>query len=210
MSSSLSRPQLRLSDNTDGNYTRLEFQVASRPYWHIAVGGGVVNQMNFYNSTNGDVMTLKEDGNLFVKVLTITGGADIAEPFRMSQRDLPKGAVVVIDEEHPGQLKLSTEPYDRRVAGVISGAGGVKPGLSLSQQGMVEGDQHVALTGRVYVQADTSSGPIRPGDLLTTSATPGHAMRVTDFARAQGAILGKAMTGLEEGTGLVLVLVTLQ
>jgi hypothetical protein len=210
MSSSLSRPQLRLSDNTDGNYTRLEFQVASRPYWHIAVGGGAVNQMNFYNSTNGDVMTLKEDGNLFVKVLTITGGADIAEPFRMSQRDLPKGAVVVIDEEHPGQLKLSTEPYDRRVAGVISGAGGVKPGLSLSQQGMVEGDQHVALTGRVYVQADTSSGPIRPGDLLTTSATPGHAMRVTDFARAQGAILGKAMTGLEEGTGLVLVLVTLQ
>jgi hypothetical protein len=210
MSSSLSRPQLRLSDNTDGNYTRLEFQVASRPYWHIAVGGGAVNQMNFYNSTNGDVMTLKEDGNLFVKVLTITGGADIAEPFRMSQRDLPKGAVVVIDEEHPGQLKLSTEPYDRRVAGVISGAGGVKPGLSLSQQGMVEGDQHVALTGRVYVQADTSSGPIRPGDLLTTSATPGHAMRVSDHARAQGAILGKAMTGLEEGTGLVLVLVTLQ
>ena len=210
MSSSISRPQLRLSDNTDGNYARLEFQVASRPYWHIAVGGGPVNQMNFYNSTNGDVMTLKEDGNLFVKVLTITGGADIAEPFRMSQRDLPKGAVVVIDEEHPGQLKLSTEPYDRRVAGVISGAGGVKPGLSLSQQRVVEGDQHVALTGRVYVQADTSSGPIRPGDLLTTSATPGHAMRVTDHARARGAILGKAMTGLNAGTGLVLVLVTLQ
>lgn len=208
--SAVSKPHLRLHETQDGDYARLEFQAASRPYWHIAVGGGAVNQMNFYNSTNGDVMTLKEDGNLFVKVLTITGGADIAEPFQMSQRDLPKGAVVVIDEEHPGHLKLSTEPYDRRVAGIISGAGGVNPGVSLSQQGVVEGDQPIALTGRVYVRADTSNGPIRPGDLLTTSATPGYAMRVSDHAQAQGAILGKAMTSLQEGKGLVLVLVALQ
>jgi hypothetical protein len=33
---------------------------------------------------------------------------------------------------------------------------------------------------------------------------------VTDHAQAQGAILGKAMGTLEEGTGLVLILVTLQ
>lgn len=208
--SSIAKPQLRLRETQDGDYARLEFQVASRPYWHIAVGGGAVNQMNFYNSTNGDVMTLKEDGNLFVKVLTITGGADIAEPFAMSEPDLPKGAVVVIDETHPGHLKLSTEPYDRRVAGVISGAGGVNPGLSLQQQGVLEGNQHVALTGRVYVQADASSGSIQPGDLLTTSATPGHAMKAADPSRAHGAILGKAMTGLQQGKGLVLVLVALQ
>ena len=35
-------------------------------------------------------------------------------------------------------------------------------------------------------------------------------MKVTDNASAQGAILGKAMTGLNEGKGMVLVLVTLQ
>jgi hypothetical protein len=208
--SSLAKPQLRLHETQDGDFARLEFQVASRPYWHIAVGGGAANQMNFYNSTNGDVMSLTQDGTLFVKVLTITGGADIVEPFKMSQENPPKGAVVVIDENNPGQLKLSAEPYDRRVAGIISGAGGVSPGLSLQQKGVVEGDQPVALTGRVYVQADTSNGAIKPGDLLTTSAKPGHAMKVTDHARAQGAILGKAMTGLAEGAGLVLVLVTLQ
>jgi hypothetical protein len=73
-----------------------------------------------------------------------------------------------------------------------------------------EGDHHVALSGRVFVKADASAGPIRPGDLLTTSAVPGHAMKVADHDRAQGAVLGKAMTGLESGTGLVLVLVTLQ
>ena len=39
---------------------------------------------------------------------------------------------------------------------------------------------------------------------------PGRAMKVTDHARAAGAILGKAMSTLQEGQGMVLVLVTLQ
>jgi hypothetical protein len=96
------------------------------------------------------------------------------------------------------------------VAGIVSGAGGVNPGLTLSQRELVEGGQNVALTGRVYALADAANGPIEPGDLLTTSAVPGHAMKVTDHAIAQGAILGKAMSRLESGQGLVLVLVTLQ
>ena len=50
----------------------------------------------------------------------------------------------------------------------------------------------------------------KPGDLLTTSDVPGHAMKVADHSKAQGAVLGKAMTGLKEGRGKVLVLVTLQ
>jgi hypothetical protein len=68
----------------------------------------------------------------------------------------------------------------------------------------------VALSGRVYCLADASDGPIAPGDLLTTSDTPGHARRVDDHTRAQGAVLGKALTRLESGRGLVLVLVSLQ
>jgi hypothetical protein len=54
----------------------------------------------------------------------------------------------------------------------------------MQQQGVMEGGKNVALTGRVYVQADTSNGAIKPGDLLTTSTTPGHAMKVTDHVRA--------------------------
>lgn len=207
--SSHDKPFLQLHESQDGDYARIQLQVASRPLWHISVGGAE-NSLVFYNSANSVVSSISESGVLSTKVLTITGGADIAEPFSMSERDLPKGAVVIIDEENPGKLKLSAEPYDRRVAGIISGAGGVNTGLSLSQHGVMEGDQHVALTGRVYVQADDSNGPIKPGDLLTTSAMPGRAMKVTDHARAQGATLGKAMTALKEGTGLVLVLVTLQ
>jgi hypothetical protein len=81
----------------------------------------------------------------------------------------------------------------------------------MSQTGTAaEGAFPIALTGRVYALADTSNGRIQPGDLLTTSQTPGHAMKVTDYSKAQGAILGKAMSSLDHGKGFVLVLVTLQ
>lgn len=150
------------------------------------------------------------EGEVSMKVLTITGGADLAEPFPMVGPELPKGSVVSIDREHPGRLKLSQRAYDTRVAGIVSGANGINPGLSLQQLGALAGGQHVALSGRVYVQADATSSAIEPGDLLTTSDLPGHAMKVRDPVRAQGAILGKAMSSLESGRGLVLVLVTLQ
>lgn len=122
------------------------------------------------------------------------------------------GMVVVIDPDKPGQLKLAAEAYDRKVAGVISGAKGLNPGMIMKAEGteQADGDQPVALSGRVWCWCDATYGPVVPGDRLTTSATPGHAMRVTDRDRADGAVLGKAMTSLEQGAGLVLVLVTLQ
>ncbi|HEY5911818.1 MAG TPA: hypothetical protein VJA21_14545, partial [Verrucomicrobiae bacterium] len=86
----------------------------------------------------------------------------------------------------------------------------VQPGLSLQQKGVVEGELQVALSGRVFVWAEAASGAIEAGDLLTTSEVPGHAMKAADPARAPGATLGKAMSELKEGKGLVLVLVTLQ
>jgi hypothetical protein len=145
-----------------------------------------------------------------VCVLTITGGCDMAEPFDMDPEVSPKGSVMVIDDEHPGRLKLSDRAYDRRVAGIVSGANGINPGISLQQEGALDSGQNVALSGRVYVQADAAFGAIKPGDLLTTSKTPGYAMKVTNHAKAQGAILGKAMSSLKAGKGMVLVLVTLQ
>jgi len=178
---------------------------------------GGVNQLAFWSSASGDVAAFSPNGDLYLvgalttSVLTIRGGADVAEPFEMTEPEtMEPGSVVIIDEDNPGRLKLSREACDTRVAGIISGAGGVKPGLRLHQEGVLEGDHHVALSGRVYVKADASLASIKPGDLLTTSDLPGHAMKVRDHDRAQGAILGKAMSKLDKGTGLVLVLVTLQ
>ena len=95
-------------------------------------------------------------------------------------------------------MKLSTRAYDTRVAGIVSGGNGINPGIALHQEGALESGQNVALTGRVYAQADAAFGAINPGDLLTTSDTPGHAMKVTDHAKAQGAILGKAMSSFKK------------
>jgi hypothetical protein len=164
-------------------------------------------------STNG--IRIYENGNVAVKVLQITGGSDLSEQFdiRSINKDLmpSPGMVVSIDRAKPGDLVISQEPYDKRVAGIISGAGGVKPGMLMGQKGSrADGANPVALTGRVYCWADASHGSIEPGDLLTTADTPGHAMKVADYTKAQGAILGKAMSSLEDGRGLVLVLVTLQ
>jgi NAD(P)H-hydrate repair Nnr-like enzyme with NAD(P)H-hydrate dehydratase domain len=56
--------------------------------------------------------------------------------------------------------------------------------------------------------ADADVAPIRPGDLLTTSTMSGHCRRVTEPARAFGAVIGKALTALLSGQGLVRVLVS--
>jgi hypothetical protein len=68
----------------------------------------------------------------------------------------------------------------------------------------------VTLAGRVYVKAEAYSAPIAPGDLLTSSTIPGTAMKASDRTLSPGAVIGKAMTGLDSGQGLVLVLVALQ
>jgi len=142
-------------------------------------------------------------------VLEITGGSDLAEHFAMAE-EVKAGMVVAIDAQGAGQLKLARGAYNRRVAGVISGANNLSAGMVLPDVAGAEKSMPVALTGRVWVYCDATGGRIRPGDLLTTSATPGHAMKVTNYARAQGAIIGKAMTELKAGRGLVLVLVSLQ
>jgi hypothetical protein len=151
-------------------------------------------------------------GTMKCDVLKLTGGADIAEPFMVAEmRTMEPGMVLTIDRDNPGGLKIASSAYDRCVAGIVSGAGNIEPGLIMSPTAdAIPGEHPVALTGRVYCWADASYGAIQTGDLLTTSYTPGHAMKVSDYPRAQGAVIGKAMSSLELGRGLVLTLVTLQ
>ena len=120
-------------------------------------------------------------------------------------RRSPPGTVLVIDPKTPGELAISTQPYDRKVAGIVAGAKGLGSGVRL---GGDQFERDVALAGRVYCNVIAGDEPIEPGDLLTTSGKPGYAMKVTDHQRAQGAIIGKAMEPLAEGQqGQILVLV---
>lgn len=168
----------------------------------------------------GVACSLTVFGEANVSVLTIRG-ADLAEKFDVRPlvqsnpafvEPLP-GIVVSIDPEHPGKLRVSSTAYDTKVAGAISGAGDLSVGALLGQGNtdpLISGDHPVAMSGRVYVWCDATFGAITAGDMLTTSTTPGHAMKAIDREKSFGAVIGKAMTGLKSGKGLVLVLVNLQ
>ena len=146
--------------------------------------------------------------------VTVTGdislpGADCAEQFDIAVAEtIEPGNVVVIDRE--GALRRSQDAYDKKVAGVISGAGEYRPGLVLDRQESKENRVPVALVGKVYCKVDAQYSPIDVGDLLTSSPTPGHAMKAIDPVRAFGSVIGKALRPLAEGQGLIPVLVALQ
>jgi hypothetical protein len=135
--------------------------------------------------------------------------ADCAEDFDIvGLEKVEPGTVMVIDSE--GALRSSNKAYDKRVAGVISGAGSYKPGLILDKQESSNNRMPIALMGKVYCKVDASYGAIEVGDLLTTSTTPGHAMKADNPLKAFGTVIGKALRPLAEGQGLIPVLVALQ
>jgi hypothetical protein len=159
--------------------------------------------------TTNPQQRLHVNGTTRTNVLQVTG-ADLAERFPVSDEPQP-GMVMEIDPDQPGRLRVAREAYTPRVAGVVSGAGDLAAGAVLGHLPGYEDAPPIALSGRVWVLCDASAAPIAPGDLLTTADRAGHAMKALDRERAQGTVLGKAMTKLDLGnTGLVLVLVTLQ
>jgi hypothetical protein len=135
--------------------------------------------------------------------------ADCAEEFEVDDPlSLTPGTVVSIGDE--ARLRMSTNAYDRQVAGVVAGARDLHPGILLGRRAGRTSVVPIALLGRVWCKADAIGGAIKVGDLLTTSATPGHAMKASDAHRAFGAVIGKSLDRLNQGKDLIRVLVALQ
>lgn len=154
------------------------------------------------------------DARVFTDEIQINGGSDLAEMFDITdpENEIEPGLLVSLDPDQPGKLMITKERYDKKIAGIISGANGVKPGILMGQnESIAFGDDLITLSGRTYVMANTSNGAIEVGDLLTSSDTAGQAMRATKKKKSAGAVIGKAMTPLEKGkTGYILVLVNMQ
>ena len=135
--------------------------------------------------------------------------ADCAEDFEvLAGESVEAGTVMALNDA--GQLEKCIQPYDKRVAGVVSGAGNLKPGLILGRQAGHTGKLPIALMGRVHCKVDANYGAIEVGDLLTSSVTPGYAMKANDPARSFGAVIGKALKPLKDGRDLIPILVALQ
>ena len=121
-------------------------------------------------------------------------GADCAEQFDVVDEGfIEPGEVVVIDQE--GALRQSRDAYDTRVAGVVSGAGTYRRAIILDKQAQSENRLSISLVGKVFCKVDGRDSPIAVGDLLTTSPTPGHAMKATDSRRAFSAALSAKRCG---------------
>jgi hypothetical protein len=139
----------------------------------------------------------------------ILENADCAEEFDLeSSTTMEPGTVMTLTDT--GGVSESNQEYDRRVAGVVTGGGSFRPGIVLDKRDDETGRVALALLGKVFCKVDAEFGSIGVGDMLTTSPTPGHAMRATDPQRSFGAVLGKALGGMKNGRGLLPVLVALQ
>ena len=179
--------------------------------------GAAANTTSFIIRGDGNVgigidnpsVKLEVNGDIQVWGDVKLAGGDCAEEFDISgAASVEPGMVMVINDE--GKLCPGETAYDKRVAGVISGAGDLRPGIMLDRKSEDPDRLPVALSGKVYCKVDARYGPVEVGDLLTTSPTRGHAMKVIDHGRALGTVIGKALRGLTDGQGLIPILVALQ
>ncbi len=166
-------------------------------------GGG-----DFITAVNGDEndaqFRVLTSGEVRSDVGFNTPAADFAEMLPAAA-GLEPGDVLAIGQD--GKLARSTQPFQTSVMGIYS----TKPGFVGGQpvDGNLPDRVPLTIVGVVPVKASTENGPIQPGDLLTTSSTPGHAMKAGSNPPV-GTVIGKALGTLAEGTDVIQVLVTLQ
>jgi len=183
---------------------------------HAPGGAGVIGKSKNWIGVLGQGPTAgRFEGNVQVTGdITLEGGGDCAEEFDVSCVDKVEPGTVMVLSSTEGELEPGSRAYDKRVAGVASGASGFRPGIVLDkkQQEFNENKRRmpIALMGKVYCKVDASYSPIELGDLLTTSPTVGHAMKANDSIKAFGTVIGKALKPLREGKGLIPVLIALQ
>jgi hypothetical protein len=193
-------------------------------YGHSKANAGVVGESDNFDGVFGIAHNLAKaavsghnpgglagffDGNVSVTGDVLLTGADCAEDFDVcTDADIAPGTVMVLDQD--GKLRPCGRAYDKRVAGVISGAGDYKPGLVLDKRAQDLDRKPLALVGKTFCAVDASYEAIEIGDLLTTSDTLGHAMKAVDSSQAFGAVVGKALRPLRGGCALIPILIALQ
>ena len=160
--------------------------------------------------TSGNLQgPLTVDGDITVTGDVILKSRDVAERFSAAQPSLCRsGMVMVIGSDGP--VEPCTRAYDKRAVGVVSGAGSLRPAITLGAELKAADTALIAMIGTVNCLVDASYDPVEAGDLLTSSETPGHAMKAADPQRCFGAVIGKALASLPSGCGLVPMIVALQ
>jgi hypothetical protein len=203
-----------------GDNTGWKLHVARSREGSIVAGFGP----NF--GPTGILMTITDKGNVGIGTpdpgvrlsvngdVEVTGdirllGADCAEYFSVPESvHIDPGMALIAGQEDT--LQPCEQAYDKRVIGVVSGAGDLRPGILLDKDRSQKNGLPLAVVGKVHCRVDAQYSPIEVGDLLTTSPTLGHVMKASDPLKAFGSVLGKALKPLKEGTGLIPIIAALQ
>ncbi len=220
--SSLFTDKLGVGDNNgDGIFTNADVPGTSGDVWikgNVSIGTTAASgaKLNVAGTISANIAVGGVLGTV-TKWHTMGGtnfiGDDIAELIDSSE-EVESADVLIIDEQ--GSLKKCTEPYDTKVAGIVSAAPAVLfEGATLQiapkpfefKKGK---KPPLALAGRVKCKVTTQGGPIKIGDLLVTSSKSGHAMRGDENKIKVGMVLGKALEPLASGEGVITVLATLE
>jgi hypothetical protein len=168
-----------------------------------------------------DTVPLMGDGNaLLVKgrsefigtVLIGKGDKDnrypgnLVELFQVEDDEyISPGDILVASERGNAILARSRSKFNRSVIGIVSG----NPTVILNSTSNDERLYPVTITGRTLCRVDARENPIKPGDLIVTSETPGCGMAgKIDSMDKIGTVIGKALDSLEDGIGTIPVFVT--
>jgi hypothetical protein len=108
--------------------------------------------------------------------------ADLAEMY-VSDASYPAGTVVEFGGDQ--EITISSTSHSTAVAGIVS----TNPSYLMNSTQTGEHVLPIALTGRVPCQVQ---GPVRKGDVLVASATPGVAQRI-GMNWQPGCVVGKSM-----------------
>ncbi len=201
---------------TNANWSGVYVQNAG--YDAIRVQEAGQDGLRIFKNVGRDYIRLGNDAN--PEFIFNTGGDAYADSGWFSWADFSEmievegpltsyepGDVLVISNDKDRAVELSSQAYSTSVLGVYS----TKPGFIGSSHPMMEkfdNEIPVAITGIVPCKVSTENGAITRGDLLTTSSTPGYAMKATD--PKIGTILGKALESLETGRSKIEALIILQ
>jgi hypothetical protein len=142
----------------------------------------------------------------------VTCGGDYAESVDVAgvRTSYEPGDVLVIGPDNGSDVIKSNESYSTLVIGVYSTKPGVVGRRQTTNLRMSKTEVPMAMIGIVPTKVSAENGPIKRGDLLVTSSTPGYAMKGTDLSKMLGAVIGKALGNLDSGSGLIEVVITLQ
>ncbi len=182
----------------------------------VADGSGAIKEYDGSLDLTGSGDALLVNGRAFFNGAlhihnTTPDGSDpypsnLVEIFEIDDAEyVQPGDILAVSEGGKSILSRTRTEYNRSVIGVVSG----NPTIIINANGKKHKVYPVALTGTVLCRIDARQKPLRPGDPIVTSSTPGCGMGgVIDSFEKIGTVLGKALDSLEDGIGLVPVFIS--